>query len=322
MQASQGHVESLYRERFRSLVGFARRSLPSYADAEDVVQTSFLKVLEKVDLASLKAPSSYVSSVVKNEVVAELRSRSTGRRTIEKVASQPLNGGSEDPSESLQEGEIRRIAVQAAEALPARQRRVLLMYLDGMTPIQIAETESTSVRQVNANQISCLISRTSKALQKAMAREGLLSAAPIASLRIRFRQLFSRLEPAMRWIETPSLLVVCVAAAAQFSLMPGTPLRAEERGRFPYAPLSPQADPRGVEHSTSSPIGETPTVLRTRDPDPEKTETSVGVGGRSYEVEEWGERDDDHPSLVDQLLGIIDDPGNLPPPECGGPACP
>ncbi|MGH2813006.1 MAG: RNA polymerase sigma factor [Actinomycetota bacterium] len=322
MQASENHVESLYRERFRSLVGFARRSLPSYADAEDVVQTSFLKVLEKVDLASLKAPSSYVRSVVKNEVVAELRSRSTGRRKLEKVASQPLNDGSEDPSESLQEGELRRVAVQAAEALPARQRRVLLMYLDGMTPLQIAETESTSLRKVNANQISCLISRTSKSLQRTMAREGLLSAAPIASLRVRFRQLCSRLEPAMRWIETSGVVVVCAVAVAQLSLLPGARFGAENAKRDSAASVS--SETRRVEASVKhGPPSKSSSGSGGYRPGQREKTASMDVPEARHSVELWREREERHPGLVEQIFDIVEDPGNVPPPECGGlPVCP
>lgn len=316
MGAVPSQIESLYSEKFRSLVGFAQRRLPRQIDAEDVVQASFLKILERADIDTLDVPASYLMAVVKNEVIAQLRAESSMERKVDRAASLPVTAAP-DPTDVVEEAEIARVAATATETLPLRQKRILAKYLSGMTPSEIADSESTAQRRVHANQISSLLTRTSRKLQRTMGTRGLLSAAPLAHLRRRLRELLVRLHPSGKWIQAQTLMVACALTLGQLGLNAAGPITGGDE--VVDSPRASQAsDLTEVGRKVAGSVHETAVTSAIS----VRSVASTSLLGRQRDLIETDETDTHNPSVTDQIVGLVQDPSQIPLPECGGlPAC-
>jgi RNA polymerase sigma factor (sigma-70 family) len=318
MSVVSSHLESLYSEKFRSLVGFARRRLPQQVDPEDVVQASFLKILERVDLDSVELPASYLIAVVQNEVIARLREESIAARAIDRAETTspvpPL-----EPTEVVEEAELAQIAATAARSLPARQKRILVKYLSGMSPAEIAQTESSAFGSVNPNQVSMVLSRTMRKLKKTLAANGLLSMTPLGYLRTKLRGIWVRLDATSRLLEAPSLFLVCAVTVGQLAIGPApTSYPTPDRIKAPSSVIDLKSGQRRIE--TSGIVQSSRPTLEASNSD--RSLTVLPAAGRQLSAKERDEADEQNPSMGDQLLMLIQDPGQIPLPECGGPPCP
>jgi RNA polymerase sigma factor (sigma-70 family) len=314
MGAVPSQIESLYSEKFRSLVGFARRRLPGQIDPEDVVQASFLKLLERADIDTLDVPASYLMAVVKNEVVAQLRAESSMERNVDRAASLPT-AVEHDPTDAVEEEEIARVAAAATSSLPTRQKRILAKYLAGMTPSEIADSESTASRRVHANQISSLLTRTSRKLHRTMATRGLLSAGPIVQLRRRFRGYLIKIQQFDRLAEAQTFVIACVITASQLAATVGASTPSDGL-------LAPGGSATAARSAGNVMITEgmktTKTVGRASAKSVRRDVASLQLVMRRADLQSRDEHDADHPGTIDQLIQLIQDPSKVPLPECGG----
>lgn len=139
MQMDKREYESIYTEYRRKVLGFVRSKVANPADADDIVQTVFLKVysrLEKYDerKASL---STWIYTVTRNTVydyLREKRNRPTSDLPELTVVSE------EETYESVMRRETLEELACALEKLPQEQRdAVILLYYKGLDRQTVAE---------------------------------------------------------------------------------------------------------------------------------------------------------------------------------------
>jgi RNA polymerase sigma-70 factor, ECF subfamily len=140
-------VELLYREHHEHVFRAAYRVTGSVVDAEDVLQTVFLRLVrrnEKVDLSP--SPGSYLHRAAVNASLDLLRSRTRSRSVSIEDAAFDVPHSSEPSPETQQvdrelQNQIRR---SIATLGPKAAEIVVLKYFEGHSNLEIAEMLGTS----------------------------------------------------------------------------------------------------------------------------------------------------------------------------------
>jgi RNA polymerase sigma factor (sigma-70 family) len=138
-------AESLYRDHYMRLVRLARSLGADEAMAEDAVQATFATAVSRLENRhDISNALAYLCVAVRHEVA-----RLSRRRARETPAPEEWliawAGSKTYDSHLLHESP----AYEAAQSLPARQRTVLALIVDGYEPSEIAEilgTQETTVR--------------------------------------------------------------------------------------------------------------------------------------------------------------------------------
>ncbi|MGA4634955.1 sigma-70 family RNA polymerase sigma factor [Pseudomonas solani] len=141
-------IEHLYIEHHGWLQGWLRSRLNNAADAADLAQDTFVRVLQRRHANPLLEPRAYLRTVARGLVIDLWRRRDIERAWLETLAHLPED---EVPSP-----EVSALAIESLMAidrlldqLPARTREAfLLAQLDGMTCPAIAERLGVSLSTV------------------------------------------------------------------------------------------------------------------------------------------------------------------------------
>ena len=148
---SAGHAEfdALYRHHHGWLHGWLRLRLNNYADAADLAQDTFMRVLLARTAQTVRQPRHYLSTIARGLVIDLYRRRALEQAYREALARVPeqLHPSPEDQALLFEELlEIDRLL----DGMGAKVKRTfLLAQLDGLTYAQIAERLGISVRTVN-----------------------------------------------------------------------------------------------------------------------------------------------------------------------------
>lgn len=148
---SAGHAEfeALYRHHHGWLHSWLRQRLNSYADAADLAQDTFVRVLLARTAQTVRQPRHYLSTIARGLVIDLYRRRALEQAYKEALALIPehLQPSPEDQALLFEELlEIDRLL----DGMGAKVKRTfLLAQLDGLTYAQIAERLGISVRTVN-----------------------------------------------------------------------------------------------------------------------------------------------------------------------------
>jgi RNA polymerase sigma-70 factor (ECF subfamily) len=145
------------------LVGFAHRILPETGEAEDMVQTAFVRLWSRrralKDTGSLR---SLLYTIVRNACLDELRTRH--RRNEAQESSSPPHSP-RTPYEDVQGAELQRLAAAAVSRLPERRREVFrLVREEGLSYHEVAEILGLSTQTV-ANHMSLAMADLRTALK-------------------------------------------------------------------------------------------------------------------------------------------------------------
>lgn len=139
--ASGLDAEALFRAYGDRVLSYARRRLGSEQDAEDVTAQVFLKVHEKRDTydPGRGAASTWLYAITQNEVRGVLRRRSRGRDLEDFDQWERLPAPGPAPEETLLSEERVNALAKALEALPERERDILLLrFYSGLTSKEVA----------------------------------------------------------------------------------------------------------------------------------------------------------------------------------------
>jgi RNA polymerase sigma-70 factor (ECF subfamily) len=131
--------------------GLALRVVGSPAEAEDVVQESFLALWRQADrLDAEKGLRSYLLAIVHRRAIDRLRGRAR-RPESELDPDLPIAADDEDPADTVAR-DAERETVRAALAVLSRdqQRTVEMVYFRGMTMTEAAERLSIPVGTVKS----------------------------------------------------------------------------------------------------------------------------------------------------------------------------
>lgn len=150
MSAPDAVLTGLYLAHAHELHGFARRRV-GRQEAEDVVQDTYLHLLQRGAAATLEHPRAYLFRIAANRAVdlarkTKIRSRYAG----ENVDLDQLSGSAGSP-EAASEGamELRRLQAALAELPPLCRAAFLLNRIDGLTYAEIAERLGLSIRTID-----------------------------------------------------------------------------------------------------------------------------------------------------------------------------
>jgi RNA polymerase sigma-70 factor, ECF subfamily len=140
-------VELLYREHHDHVFRAAYRVTGSAVDAEDVLQTVFLRLVrrkEKVDLSP--SPGSYLHRAAVNASLDLLRSRTRSRSvSIEEIAFDAPHSSEPSPEAQQVDRELQnQIRRSIATLGPKAAEIVVLKYFEGHSNLEIAEMLGTS----------------------------------------------------------------------------------------------------------------------------------------------------------------------------------
>ena len=112
------------------LVLMARQWVPCHADAEDIVQTAFVRFWKHADTA--RDPIAYLYRTVRNTAMNHHRSRTRRIRHEDAAAQQPASELMfNDPSDQAEQAELGEQVTVALDTLSADQREVVVMRVWG-----------------------------------------------------------------------------------------------------------------------------------------------------------------------------------------------
>jgi RNA polymerase sigma-70 factor (ECF subfamily) len=140
-------VELLFREHHDQVFRTAYRVTGSAVDAEDVLQTVFLRLVRRKDKLDLSpSPGSYLHRAAVNASLDLLRSRTRSRSvSIEEVAFDAPHSTEPSPETQQIDRELQnQIRLSIATLSPKAAEIVMLKYFEGYSNLEIAEMLGTS----------------------------------------------------------------------------------------------------------------------------------------------------------------------------------
>jgi len=142
-----GEIETLFRAHHARVFRTAQRITGSAADAEDVLQTVFLRLVrgqEGYDLS--QNPEAYLSRAAINASLDLLRSRTRARAVgLDDVDSQSLASRRKSPEAEHDDRELQTLVRQAVARLGKNAGEMfVLRYYEGFENREIAEMMNTS----------------------------------------------------------------------------------------------------------------------------------------------------------------------------------
>lgn len=134
-------LRALYDEFAGRAMAIAGRVLGSKAEAEEVVQETFLEIWRRAPEYEKErgAPGAWIAALARSRAIDRLRSRRLSHRATQEPDSAP-RPEPDAPALSAQRRQERDRVRTALQTLPEAQRRAIeLAYLQGLTQAEIAE---------------------------------------------------------------------------------------------------------------------------------------------------------------------------------------
>jgi RNA polymerase sigma-70 factor, ECF subfamily len=141
-----GELERLFREHNDLVFRTACRVTGSPADAEDVLQTVFLRLAKRAEIDLAPSPASYLHRAAINASLDLLRGRTTAKSVaLEDVENDLAESSSLNPEAKHEDRELRKLIQMAVSRLGASAAEMfVLRYFEGYGNSEIAEMMGTS----------------------------------------------------------------------------------------------------------------------------------------------------------------------------------
>ncbi|WP_207867042.1 sigma-70 family RNA polymerase sigma factor [Pseudomonas sp. 58(2021)] len=148
MSSPEFAVQALYSRHHGWLDGWLRARLGNAADAADLAQDTFVRLLQRTERLELKAPRAFLRTIARGLVIDHWRREEIERAYLETIAHLPE---AETPS-----AEARALVIELLESIarmleglkPKVRQAFLLAQCEGLTHKQIAEQMGLSLRSV------------------------------------------------------------------------------------------------------------------------------------------------------------------------------
>ena len=144
-------LRSLYEAFAGRTMAIAQRILGSSAEAEEVVQDTFVEAWRRASeyRADRGTPAAWLCAIARSRALDRLRARGRSDEALRAVAAEPPRDPDPPPIESVARREERERVRAALASLPAEQRRALeLAYFDGFTQSEIARATGDALGTV------------------------------------------------------------------------------------------------------------------------------------------------------------------------------
>jgi RNA polymerase sigma-70 factor (ECF subfamily) len=160
-------LEQIFRDNHKRILRAAYRVTGNAQDAEDVLQTIFMRLVRREGGSPLSdSPSSYLHRAAINAALDLVRSRRSARATpIEDLEPLLAGAGTEAPDRVQQSGEIRdQIRKALSKMSPKAAETFVLRYFEGYGNHEIARMLGTSRSTINV-----ILHRTRQKLREEIA---------------------------------------------------------------------------------------------------------------------------------------------------------
>lgn len=164
LESPPGALEALFREHHGAVYRAAYRITGNAMDAEDVLQTVFIRLLRREEQPDLsESAGSYLHRAAVNAALDLMRRRKRSRRVdLEEVGDDLVDTTDPGPERTQGSRELKTRLREAMSSLSPRQAEIFtLRYLEGMGNLEIA-------KMIGASQtsIAVLLHRARHRLQK------------------------------------------------------------------------------------------------------------------------------------------------------------
>ncbi|WP_447588013.1 sigma-70 family RNA polymerase sigma factor [Aquipseudomonas campi] len=149
-------IEHLYAEHHGWLQGWLRVRLNNAADAADLAQDTFVRLLQRRNSTALSEPRAYLRTVARGLVIDLWRHRDIERAWLETVASLPEHVAPLPETSLLAIESLVAIDRLLDELRPQVRQAFLLAQLEGLTCPVIAERLGVSLSTVERHIASAL----------------------------------------------------------------------------------------------------------------------------------------------------------------------
>lgn len=153
-------VESLYVDHHTWLYVWLKNKLRSHHSAEDLVQETFVKVMQaRQQLLGIKEPKAYLTSIAKNLLIDQYRRKELERAYLEELIELQITG------EDIVSPEAQIVLLDAIDHLcralsnvsVKAQQAFVLHYIEGNTHKEIATYLGVSTKMIQKYLAKCLV---------------------------------------------------------------------------------------------------------------------------------------------------------------------
>jgi RNA polymerase sigma-70 factor, ECF subfamily len=139
-------LERLFREHHDLVFRAAYRVTGSAEDAEDVLQTVFLRLAKRAEIDLAPSPAAYLHRAAVNASLDLLRGRTIARSVaLDDLESEPAERASLNPEARHADSELKKLIQQAVSRLGASAAEMfVLRYFEGYGNSEIAAMTGTS----------------------------------------------------------------------------------------------------------------------------------------------------------------------------------
>jgi RNA polymerase sigma-70 factor (ECF subfamily) len=148
MPSYDATLRTLYSDHHGWLNGWLRSKLGNAADAADLAQDTFLRLLSRSELLELKAPRAFLRTVARGLVIDHWRREELERAYLEALAHQPDQLAPSPEARELVFELLESIARMLDGLKPKVRRTFLLAQCEGLSHKQIAAQMGISLRSV------------------------------------------------------------------------------------------------------------------------------------------------------------------------------
>ncbi|RMQ51214.1 RNA polymerase sigma factor, sigma-70 family [Pseudomonas cichorii] len=148
MPSQHSALRTLYNDHHGWLHGWLRCRLGNAADAADLAQDTFVRLLNRSELLELKTPRAFLRTVAKGLVIDHWRRAELERAYLEAIAHLPAEQAPSPESRELVFELLESVARMLEGLKPKVRQAFLLAQCEGMPHKQIAERMGVSLRSV------------------------------------------------------------------------------------------------------------------------------------------------------------------------------
>ena len=148
MPSPEFAVQTLYSHHHGWLNQWLRYRLGNAADAADLAQDTFVRLLQRTERLELKAPRAFLRTIARGLVIDHWRREEIERAYLETIAHLPEAEVPSAEARALVMELLERIARLLEGLKPKVRKAFLLAQCDGLSHKQIAEQMGISLRSV------------------------------------------------------------------------------------------------------------------------------------------------------------------------------
>lgn len=148
MSSPHPTVQALYSEHHGWLKNWLRSKLGNAADAADLAQDTFLRLLGRSDSLDLRTPRAFLRTVARGLVIDHWRREELERAYLEALAQLPEAEAPSPESRELILEVLERIALMLDRLKPKPRTAFLLAQCEGLSHKEVAAQMGISLRSV------------------------------------------------------------------------------------------------------------------------------------------------------------------------------